>query len=214
MSAIRGLESLELDLTRAGARLRKAGYDPRRTRRRLWWSEYGPIAGVVVVALAGLGALGTGQWLHVACVLLVLLPRRIERWQTRRQERADLLLQDDFLERERALLERRAGGERTLGLLMLGLGALFAGLAWLKDGSAPGLWFLAALLAGYALVRLALVGPALNRELVDLGGEPVGGWIYHVLVAVLIALAPFLLLFGIVRRAVRRLRGLPEEVDE
>jgi hypothetical protein len=214
MSEIRGLESLELDLTRASARLRGAGYDPRRTRRRLWWSEHGQLVGIALVAIVGLGALGTGQWLHVACVLLVLLPRRIERWQERRTERAELLLSDDFLERERALLAKRAEGERTIGLLMLGIGALVAGLAWLKDGPAPGLWFLAALLAGYALVRVALIGPALNRELVDLGGEPVGGWLYHLLMASLIALVPFLVVFGIVRRTVRRLRGLPAEDEE
>lgn len=214
MNETRGLESLELDLGRAATRLRAAGFDPRRTRRRLWWSEYGPIAGIVLVALSGLLAAGVGHWLHVGCVLLFLLPRRIDRWRERRAEREALLVEDDFLERERALLEKRASGERTLGVVFLGLAALVAVLAWTKDGPGPSLWFFSALCAAYALFRIAVIGPALARELRDLGGEPEEGWFMPVLMAVLIMMAPFLVLFGIVRRAVRRLLGRPEEDGE
>ncbi|MBL8862013.1 MAG: hypothetical protein JNK02_08360 [Planctomycetes bacterium] len=214
MSETRGLESLEFDLGRAATRLRAAGFDPRRTRRRLWWSEYGPIAGIAVVALSGLAAAGIGHWLHVGCVLLFLLPRRIDRWRARRAEREALLVADDFLERERALLEKRASGERTLGVLFLGLGTLLAVLAWTQDGPAPGLWFLSALLGAYALFRIALIGPALARELRDLGGEPEDGWFLPVFMAALIALTPFLVLYGILRRALRRLLGRPAEDDE
>lgn len=214
MSEIRGLESLEQDLVRAAARLRAAGFDPRRTRRRLWWSEYGPIAGMAIVVVVGLVAAWIGQWLHVGCVLLFLLPWRIGRWRARQAERAALLVEDDFLERERALLERRGSSERTLGVLFLGVAALIATLAWTKDGHAPGLWALSAAFAAYALVRIAVIGPALARELRDLGGEPSGGWTIHVLTAALIALAPFVVLYGILRRAVRRALGRPEEDDE
>ncbi|MCY2959359.1 MAG: hypothetical protein NTY35_04270 [Planctomycetota bacterium] len=214
MNETRGLESLELDLGRAATRLRAAGFDPRRTRRRLWWSEYGPIAGIVLVALSGLLAAGIGHWVHVGCVLLFLLPRRIDRWRARRAEREALLVADDFLERERALLEDRASGERTLGVLFLGVGTLIAVLAWTKDGPAPGLWTLSAMLGAYALFRIAVIGPALARELRDLGGEPEDGWLFPVLMAALIAIAPFAVVYGILRRAVRRMLGRPEEDGE
>ncbi len=214
MSEIRGLGSLELDLARASARLRTAGYDPRRTRRRLWWSEYGPIAGIALVALVGLAAAGTRQWLTFAAVLLLLLPRRIDRWRARQAERAALLVADDFLERERALVQKRAWGEQAQGLVFLGLGALVGILTWAKDAPAPGLWFFSAVCVAYGLVRIAVIGPALERELRDLGGEPSGGWLFHVLVAVLLVLTPFLVVFGILRRAVRRALGRPEEDDE
>jgi len=213
MNETLGLDELDRDLTRVSSRLKVAGFDPERARRRLFWEHYGPIAMIVALGVFLLAAAGVGKWWVVVVVALVHIPNRIERWRKRREERAAIADSDDFLEREREYLEKRIEDERFQGVFYLGLAALLAFLAWRGWGRVEALWILAGLVAAGALLRILLTGPALVRELRDLGGDA-GGWFMPVVLALLVVATPFLVVFGMLRRGVRRLLGRPAEDDE
>jgi hypothetical protein len=188
--------------------------DTEATLHRLRWAERGPWILLLLVALAALAALALGEWLVALVIAGLLLPDRVRAIGETRNELRALAAQDDFLDALRKRIEQQTVAERTSLFLRL---AAAAGLALLSRTEARGaavLAVMAAVTLVWAVVRFAVVAPRLARELEDLGGRVPGGWAVAILIAALTLAAPFLVLYGSLRRAVRRARGLPEETEE
>lgn len=217
MTELLSHEDADRRLARVAARMSRAGYDPSRTVRRLWWERRKPLVALLVFAALLFAATASGRWWTLLFGLLPLL-KRFERWQeSRKAQREALLSNDDFLERERKNVESRLLGVRNSVLLHLAIAAVFAFSASRGLGHVSALWVLASALVVVALFNLLVTGPALLRELRDLGGEDEYGWVGAgvVFLALLVFLAlPLVLLYRALRRVVRRLRGLPDEPEE
>jgi hypothetical protein len=214
MTEIDRIEGVDRDLRLLADRVAHAGYDPRRTLRRLRWAEHWPIVPLVGAVAVVVAALIAGAWSAALVVAVLVLPDRIYDWYTRKSAREALLVDGDFFEHERANLERRVFQERSAALLGIGMAGVLAWVAHSAPKHSQEAWILAALVTVYALVRLLVVGPALVRELRDLGGKQSGGWILVVLMVVLFLAMPFLVLYGVIRRGVKRLLGMHVGEDE
>lgn len=213
MNDLPGSERLDRDLGHVADRIARAGYDPSETLRRLHRAERRPLIALVATALVAAAALAFGQWPIALAIAWLVLPDRIDAWRTRGAERKALLGDDDFLERERANLERRLLGEEVRAGGTLAIALFLVVLAVFRREPAPMLWVFAAGIAFVALVRLAVLGPALTRELRDLGGETTGVRA-AVLMVVFIMLLPVLLVGRLIYTSVRRLIGRPVKDDE
>lgn len=207
------IEGLDRDLLRVADRVAQAGYDPRHTIRRLKWSERAPIFALVTTVGILAFALAAGAWSAAAAVGILVLPDRIHDWRERKKQHASLLGEGDFLEQERERLENRVVWLRTGALIGLGGAIVLAYLAAHAAQGKPWLWAIAAFFAVRSLVRLFVIGPALARELRDLGGEDSGGWLLVVITFLLVLAAPLLVLGGFLYRGVRRLLGRPVEEE-
>jgi hypothetical protein len=194
-------------------RIASAGYDPRKTLRRYHWLERWPVLSLAATAVVVTALLLDGRWEAALVVAGLVVPDRIYAWRTRATEREALVLDGDFFERERTHLEDRLLGEEVRAGAVLAVALLLGSIAAFRPEPAPMIWVLAAVIAVVAVVRLAVLGPALSRELRDLGGEPTGVRAAVVVVAV-VMLLPILVAGRLVYRGVRRLIGRPVKVDE
>lgn len=207
MSQSPSLESPDDDLRRLAERMSLAGFDSRRTLRRLWWAERTPALQLCAVIAAIAVSLFLREWWAAVIVAARFLPQRIDAWRERKAERASLLTQDDFFEVERTRLERRLSHARFRAVLGLALASLIAALAAVGTKHATVHAVLAAAIGVHALFSIAVTCRALERELRDLGGEVPGGWFIALFVLALPLILPFYLIGKLIRRSVLRLRG-------
>jgi hypothetical protein len=200
-------------LARVADRIASAGYDPSKTLRRLHWLERWPLLALAATAVVVTALLLDGRWSVALMIALLVVPDRVYAWRTRTAEREALVLDGDFFERERANLERRLLGEEVHAGAGLAIALFLVSIAAFRPEPAPRLWVLAAVIAVVAVVRLAVLAPALSRELRDLGGESTGVRAAVVMVA-FIMLLPALLPGWLLYRGARRLIGRPVKDDE
>jgi hypothetical protein len=170
------------------------------------WMSLLLVASGTAVALAG------GHWVLGIAMAVFLLPDRILALREERDELRALAARDDFLEALGKRVEGQLLRERSSFFLKLGLAGALALLARTQPDGSAALVVAAAILA-YAIVRFAVVTPPLSRELADLGGETPAGWILALIFATFVVAAPFLVLYGLLRRTVRRACGLPAEPE-
>lgn len=212
MNDFPGSERLDRDLGHVADRIARAGYDPSETLRRLHRAERWPLIALVATLVGIAAALAEGERSVAFVFACLVLPNRIYDWRARAAERDALLAGDDFLERERANLERRVRGEHIRAGAGLAFALLLALVAAFGPHGALRLWF-AAIVAVVALMRLVAIEPALVRELRDLDGQAPSRR-SAVVTVVLIALLPFLVIGRVIYRSVRRLIGRPVKDDE
>ena len=197
------LDRLDRDLTLAAARPLPP-FDPGELRRRLrrisaapWWRLAGGL--LVTAALVPLA------WWAALLVAWFVLPEPIVELIDHRRTFAGLDGPDELLAVERRLYARQLQRERFSVVFGLGFGGLMLGL---------GLWTdrlpLAIVAGGFALAAVArfllIVGP-LARANRDVGGEEPYRWTVVVLVFGIFLVAPFLIVWGLVRDTWRRLTG-------
>lgn len=189
-------------------------FDAHRTLRREWWAK--TFALVKLVGLTALVAWGfaEGHWKHALFFALMQLPDAWVGWRGKR-DTDDLATDGDFLEAARKGLEKRLDDHRTLALTHSVVAAVLVGIASLGPPAAIALWAFAAFLVVKSAVRAFIVAPSIARELREYGVEP-DGWLGPVITTFFLIIAPFLVLYGVLYRAFRRLIGhpVPEEPDD
>jgi hypothetical protein len=189
------------------------GFDADAVLRRSRRVNPGPWLSLVFVALLALAALATGHWIAALAIAAVLLPDRILAIREDQDELRALATRDDFLDALKARVERQMLLERSNFLLRLAGAAALALLSRTQPEAAPMLVVSAGILA-WGILRFAVVAPRLVRELEDLGGSTQAGWVVALVFTTFVIAAPFLVLYGVLRRTVRRVRGLPPEPEE
>lgn len=187
-------------------------YDPERTLRRLSWTRvWTSILLVAAIALVVTTA-AHGEWRAAITFSVLTLPGVVERW-LERPDVDGLVVDADFLERERAGLARRV--ERHRGRVLLGyvMAAVLAVAATFATRFPEAWWGFSAFFAIQSLVRGVFVLPALSRELRDYGLEP-ESWSTPVFSTALFVLLPILMPAYLIWRGFRRLLGRPVEDDD
>jgi len=183
----------------------------RRLRRRSpfrlykWWDRYSPLIVHGPLALGILALILQGSAHGLAWIVLIhQLLRSADAFLPDREAESALLAEEDFLQRERARVDKRLRRERAALVTSL---LLAAGLVWLSRvhaEHAEALLLGALVWASLVLLRCALLMPELRRELDELGGKPgQGGWLsaflFSLLGLVYLLLLPLLLLYHGIR---------------
>jgi hypothetical protein len=189
------------------------GFDADAVLRRSRRTNLGPWMSAGLLAVAALAALLSGHWILGLAIAAIMLPNRILSIREDQQELRALAARDDFLDALKARVEGQVLKERSRLFLGIAAAAALALLSRTRSDAAPVL-VVSALILALTVMRFALVAPSLGRELKDLGGSTPAGWVVAPFFALLVIAAPFLVLYGVLRRAVRRARGSPEEPDE
>lgn len=207
------LEGLERDLASVAQAIAPRRFAAERVERRLRrveraaWNELAWTSALMVACVA------LGSWPVALGLLLAVLPTRLAAVRERRIEIRRLAGTEDLFELERRTLERSIEAKRLATVLDFTFAALFIALTpWLPRPSMA--LFAGGFLLAAALAALCVHLPRLDRALRDTGGEPRSGWKASILRAIPSAALPVLVLFGMMRRGVRRLLGHPQEEDE
>lgn len=207
MTTERTLYRSERELDRLTERIGARGLDLGRTRRRLRWRVRLPrLAALALLAAIAL-LLWSGLWEVALALALLWLPECLRASFATSTTDAPLVATEDFLAQESRWLEKQVLRERARLLVGLAGSVACVALAVVGTNGAAAFWLLAALTAGKALVRFLVLGPALARELADLGGRPPGGWALAAITATIVLLGPVLVLGGLLAHGLRRLLG-------